>query len=275
MWNQTLPQQGPTRVLTQYGITTGGQLLILDGEVQEDYLAQSNRATHERKITTGNPKIPAMKFQLSFLLLVPLLGLGMADELPSLKSANEKGISVAGLGEVNAASICPPSYPRYCPVGGFCCRTTKCCSKSCCQDWAKWCIDGHCYVTLSSSGHGETKTSQALFRVPREKTWNRGGKELRLVVVAELVYSVERHESERSSELTPFFFSFFFYECMAADILADSLNPAATSGCSTPPAVVACRSVMKTHTSLVGILQWTRLFCMCVKPGQAYHGMVV
>ncbi|GAO14361.1 hypothetical protein UVI_02034340 [Ustilaginoidea virens] len=86
-----------------------------------------------------------MKFQLSFLLLVPLLGLGMADELPSLKSANEKGISVAGLGEVNAASICPPSYPRYCPVGGFCCRTTKCCSKSCCQDWAKWCIDGHCY----------------------------------------------------------------------------------------------------------------------------------
>lgn len=86
-----------------------------------------------------------MKFALGFLLLAPLWNMAAA-ELPELKLANENGITVSGLGgEVNAQAVCPPTFPRYCPYG-FCCRTTKCCPKSCCQDFARYCIDGNCYA---------------------------------------------------------------------------------------------------------------------------------
>ncbi|KAG6029170.1 hypothetical protein E4U41_000455 [Claviceps citrina] len=83
-----------------------------------------------------------MKFELSFLLL----GMAAAAELPSLQLANEDGVKrPSGGGGASAAALCPPSFPRYCPIGGFCCRTSKCCAKSCCLESARFCYNGNCY----------------------------------------------------------------------------------------------------------------------------------
>ncbi|KAG6124214.1 hypothetical protein E4U38_000381 [Claviceps purpurea] len=83
-----------------------------------------------------------MKFQLGFLLA----GLVAAAELPTLQLANEDGIKrPAGKRGANVEAVCPPSFPRYCPVGGFCCLTSKCCSLSCCEESARFCYNGNCY----------------------------------------------------------------------------------------------------------------------------------
>ncbi|KAG5926575.1 hypothetical protein E4U42_003140 [Claviceps africana] len=82
-----------------------------------------------------------MKLQLGFLLV----GLAMA-ELPTLHLANEDGIKrPEGGGGASAAALCPPTFPRYCPIGGFCCRTSKCCALSCCLESATYCYAGNCY----------------------------------------------------------------------------------------------------------------------------------
>ncbi|KND88333.1 hypothetical protein TOPH_06934 [Tolypocladium ophioglossoides CBS 100239] len=90
-----------------------------------------------------------MKFGISVLLLASAFG-AIAELLPELHLANDKGIDApkgirAPRDGVDLDAVCPPDFPRYCPIGGFCCYTLKCCSKSCCQNDALYCIDGHCY----------------------------------------------------------------------------------------------------------------------------------
>lgn len=84
-----------------------------------------------------------MKFGISILLVASAFG-AIADLLPELQLADDKGIK-APRGSVNLEAVCPPNFPRYCPIGNFCCFTLKCCQLSCCQNDAKYCINGHCY----------------------------------------------------------------------------------------------------------------------------------
>ncbi|KAG6265140.1 hypothetical protein E4U49_001211 [Claviceps purpurea] len=56
-----------------------------------------------------------MKFQLGFLLV----GLVAAAELPTLQLADEDGVKrPAGKGGASVEAFCPPSFPRYCSIGG-------------------------------------------------------------------------------------------------------------------------------------------------------------
>lgn len=80
-----------------------------------------------------------MKFQLGFFLL----GMALA-ELPSLQIADEDGIKLPASGDAKART-CPHDFPRLCVAGWFCCHTSKCCSKSCCTESARFCYDGKCY----------------------------------------------------------------------------------------------------------------------------------
>ena len=86
-----------------------------------------------------------MQFGVSILLLMPFFGAALGEDLPTLSIADENGFQVSGRGDMRAQA-CPPDFPRYCPVGGFCCRTLKCCPLSCCLDSARYCINGHCYA---------------------------------------------------------------------------------------------------------------------------------
>ncbi|PNY25144.1 Uncharacterized protein TCAP_04919 [Tolypocladium capitatum] len=86
-----------------------------------------------------------MQFGISVVLLASALG-AMANSLPVLQLAGDDGIRAPATGDVNAEAFCPPSFPRYCPVGNFCCRTSKCCRASCCLEIATYCgSDGNCY----------------------------------------------------------------------------------------------------------------------------------
>ncbi|KAK7417445.1 hypothetical protein QQX98_004565 [Neonectria punicea] len=93
-----------------------------------------------------------MRFSTALLLLVPLVAAVPATDsakaLPDLSGAGESGFDFSddsdGL-SLAAAKVCPAKYPRYCSIGGFCCRTKKCCKKQCCQNSAKYCIKGLCY----------------------------------------------------------------------------------------------------------------------------------
>ncbi|KAM5529853.1 uncharacterized protein FRV6_16697 [Fusarium oxysporum] len=92
-----------------------------------------------------------MKFSAILLLVVPLASAAATKEaaagLPDLASANEKGhdLSSSGEGLELAARVCPVNFPRKCSLGNFCCRTLKCCKKECCQNSARYCINGRCY----------------------------------------------------------------------------------------------------------------------------------
>ncbi|KAI5461792.1 hypothetical protein BGZ63DRAFT_386663 [Mariannaea sp. PMI_226] len=93
-----------------------------------------------------------MKFN-ALLLLLPLVSAIPATEsaeaLQSLAEAGEQSHNLPTNhpdGKAFAAAlVCPAKYPRYCSLGGFCCRTKKCCKKECCQNSAKYCISGRCY----------------------------------------------------------------------------------------------------------------------------------
>lgn len=90
-----------------------------------------------------------MKFGVT-VLLIAALGYAsaealpdVANSLPDLEPAGQAA-SRAVLSELESAA-CPPAYPRACPGTNFCCYTSKCCSRECCQEWATVCYNGYCY----------------------------------------------------------------------------------------------------------------------------------
>ncbi|KAM5349574.1 hypothetical protein ACJ41O_006079 [Fusarium nematophilum] len=91
-----------------------------------------------------------MKFSTALLLLVPLAAAGpakqSAEALPELSSQGEDGYDLGKGGDLRlAAATCPSNFPRYCSIGGFCCRTKKCCRYECCKNTARFCSNGRCY----------------------------------------------------------------------------------------------------------------------------------
>ncbi|RMJ18091.1 hypothetical protein BHE90_012755 [Fusarium euwallaceae] len=95
-----------------------------------------------------------MKFTAALLFLIPLAAAGPAKQsaevLPELSSASagEDRYDLGGHGDALqlAAVTCPANYPRYCSIGGFCCRTKKCCKYECCKNTARYCSAGRCYL---------------------------------------------------------------------------------------------------------------------------------
>ncbi|KAF4460654.1 hypothetical protein FALBO_12561 [Fusarium albosuccineum] len=92
-----------------------------------------------------------MKFSAALLFLIPLAAAGPAKQsaevLPDLSSAGEDGFELSSKGGAMelAAVTCPANFPRYCRIGGFCCRTKKCCRYECCKNTARYCSAGRCY----------------------------------------------------------------------------------------------------------------------------------
>lgn len=85
-----------------------------------------------------------MKPSLGILLATAALSRAAAEVLPELALADMHGLGGPAARQAESAA-CPPKFPRYCPVGGLCCTTSKCCPKACCLESARFCYQGHCY----------------------------------------------------------------------------------------------------------------------------------